>query len=413
MERVYARCCGLDVHSKTVVACLRTPGERRQRQKDVRTFGTTTPELLRLADWLLEAGCTHVAMESTGVYWKPVFNILESVCEVLLVNAAHIKQVPGRKTDVKDAEWIAELLEVGLLRASFIPPQPIRELREVTRYRKTLIQQRASEVNRVHKMLEDANIKLGQVATDILGVSGRKMLEALIEGERDGGRLAELALGALRKKAEQLGPALTGRFTDHHAFLLRQLLSHIDELERHIAACDTKVEEYNRPFAQEKVQRLVTIPGVSLRAAEVILAEVGTDMSRFPTAAHLASWAGMCPGNHESAGKRKSGRTRKGNVWLRTVLVEAAWAAARTKNSYLASLYARLARRRGAKKAIIAVGHSILVAVWHILKEEVEYKELGAHHFDQLETERLTRHYLHRLEELGVQVTVAETAQAA
>jgi transposase len=413
MQRVYERCCGLDVHSKTVVACLRTPGERRQRQNEVRTFGTTTPEVLRLADWLLDAGCTHVAMESTGVYWKPVFNILESVCEVLLVNAAHIKQVPGRKTDVKDAEWIAELLEMGLLRASFIPPQPIRELRDVTRYRKTLIQQRASEVNRVHKLLEDANIKLGQVATDVMGVSGRKMLEALIEGERDGERLAELALGALRKKAEQLGPALTGRFTEHHAFLLRQLLSHIDELGRHIGECDTKVEEYNRPFAQEKVQRLVTIPGVSLRAAEVILAEVGTDMSRFATPAHLASWAGMCPGNHESAGKRKSGRTRKGNVWLRTVLVEAAWAAARTKNSYLASLYARLSRRRGQKKAIIAVGHSILVAVWHILKEDVEYEELGAHHFDQLQTERLTRHYLRRLEELGLQVTVAPAAQAA
>jgi transposase len=413
MQRVYERCCGLDVHSKSVVACLRTPGERRQPQKEVRTFGTTTPELLRLADWLLQAGCTHVAMESTGVYWKPVFNLLESVCEVLLVNAAHIKQVPGRKTDVKDAEWIAELLEVGLLRASFIPPQPIRELRDVTRYRKTLIQQRASEVNRVLKLLEDANIKLGHVATDVLGVSGRKMLEALIAGERDGKRLAALALGTMRKKTEQLGDALTGRFTEHHAFLLGQLLAHIDELDRHIAACDTKVAEYNRPFAQEKVERLQTIPGVSRRAAEVIVAEVGTDMNQFPTAAHLASWAGMCPGNHESAGKRKSGRTRKGDVWLRAVLVEAAWAAARTKNSYLAGLYGRLSRRRGQKKAIIAVGHSILVAVWHILKEGVDYEELGASHFDRLETERLTRHYLHRLEELGVQVTVADSRQAA
>jgi transposase len=413
MERVYERCAGLDVHAKTVVACLRTPGERRGRQKEVRTFGTTTPELLALSDWLVATGCTHVAIESTGVYWKPVFNILENVCEVLLVNAAHIKQVPGRKTDVKDCEWLAELLEAGLLKKSFVPPLATRELRDLTRYRKTLIQGRAAEVNRIHKLLEDANIKLGQVATDVLGVSGRRMLEALIAGERNGERLAELALGVMRKKQEPLGRALTGRFTDHHAFLLRQILRHVDELDRHIAECGAKIEEYNRPFAQEKIERLQTIPGVSQRAAETILAEVGTDMSQFPTAAHLASWAGMCPGNNKSAGKRRSGKTRKGNCWLRTVLVEAAWAASHTRDTYLSALYARISRRRGQKKAVIAVGHSILITVWYILAEGESYADLGANHFDRMSTERLTRHYLKRLEALGLRVTVEPAAQAA
>jgi transposase len=293
MERVYERCAGLDVHARTVVACLRSPGQRGQREQVVRTFGTTTSELLALGDWLREAGCTHVAMESTGVYWKPVYNILENLCEVLLVNARHIKQVPGRKTDVKDCAWIAQLLEVGLLRKSFIPPLPTRQLRDVTRYRKTLIQQRAAEVNRLHKLLEDANIKLGQVATDIMGASGRAMLAALAAGEREGERLAALALGVLRNKHEQLGRALTGRFSEHHGFLLRQLLGHIEELERHIAECDAQVAEYLRPLAEEKVRRLQTIPGVGQRAAEVIVAEVGTDMSQFPTASHLAS-GGEC-----------------------------------------------------------------------------------------------------------------------
>ncbi len=313
MERVYTRCCGLDVHQKTVVACLRVPGPRGQRTAEVRTFGTTTPELLALAEWLLEAGCTHVAMESTGVYWKPVFNILEGVCEVLLVNAHHIKAVPGRKTDVKDCEWIAQLLEHGLLRASFIPPPPIRELRDLTRARRTLVAQRATEANRVQKLLETANIKLGSVAADVLGKSGRLMLKALIAGERDGSRLAELAKGPLRKKRAALAPALTGRFTAHHAFLLGQLLAHMDELEAHIAQYDAKIEETLRPFAQVPLEHLQTIPGVGQRAAEVILAEVGVDMSRFPSAAHLASWAGMCPGTNESAGKRKTGKTRKGD----------------------------------------------------------------------------------------------------
>lgn len=413
MEKVYERRCGLDVHKKTVVACLRTPGPRSRRTSEVRTFGTTTPELLALADWLLEAGCTHVAMESTGVYWKPVFNILEGVCEVLLVNAHHIKAVPGRKTDVKDCEWIADLLEHGLLRASFIPPPPIRELRDLTRARRALIAQRATEANRVQKLLEPANITLGSVAADVLGTSGRLMLKALIAGERDGARLAELAKGPLRKKREALAPALTGRFTAHHAFLLGPLLAHMDELEAHIAQCDAQIEEVLRPFAQVPLELLQTIPGVGQRTAEVVLAEIGVDMRRVPTAAHLASWAGMCPGNHESAGTRKSGKTRKGDRALRTALIEAAWAASHSRHTYLASLYARIARRRGAKKAAVAVGHSILIAVWHILRKGVPYADLGPSHFDRLNTERLRRHYLRRLEDLGLQVTVQPLPEAA
>src|SRR5436309_415660 len=343
MERVYERCCGLDVHKDTVVACLRVPGERGQRRIEVRTFGTTTPELLLFGDWLTEYRCTHVAMESTGVYWKPVFNLLESVCEVLLVNARHIKMVPGRKTDVKDCEWIAELLELGLLRSSFIPPEPIRDLRDVTRYRKTLVQQRAAEANRVQKLLELANIKLGSVATDVVRASGRAMMEALITGEHDVERLAPLAQGELNRKRVALGPALTCRFTQLHAFLLGQLLTHIDELGEHVAQCDRKVDEYLRPFANE-AELLQTIPGVGRRTAEVIVAEVGVEMDRFPSAPHLASWAGLCPGNNESASKRKSGKTRKGNQWLRRALVEAAWSASRSRDTYLSSLYSRVAR---------------------------------------------------------------------
>jgi transposase len=407
MRAIHERCGGLDVHAKTVVATLRTPGVRGRRQRQTRTFGTTTPALLELADWLLEHKVTHVAMEATGVYWKPVFNLLESVCEVWLVNAQHIKQVPGRKTDVKDSEWLAELMELGLLRPSFIPPAPVRELRDLTRYRKTLIQQRAAEANRVQKLLEDANIKLGLVATNVLGVSGRAMLEALIAGERDAERLAELALGTLRHKQEALAAALTGRFSEHHAFLLRQLLTHIDELERHIRECDARIAEQNRPFAQEKVERLQTIPGVGQRTAEVILAEIGTDMAQFPTAGHLASWAGICPGNNETAGKRKSGKTRKGSPWLRTALTEAAWSASHQKETYLASLYRRLARRRGKKRAIGAVG------AWHLLARGVVYEELGPDHFDRLNTERLTTHYLRRLADLGVKVTVDALPAAA
>jgi transposase len=399
----------MDVHGATVVACLRTPNERGQRRSEVRTFGTTTAELLKLSAWLTEAGCTHVAMESTGVYWKPVFNVLEGAFEVLLVNAQHIKAVPGRKTDVKDSEWIAQLLEHGLLRASFIPPAPIRELRELTRYRKTLIQERAREAHRVHKVLESANIKLTNVASDVLGASGRCMLKALIAGERDGAKLADLAKGTLRKKRDALGEALAGRFKEHHAFLLRQILAHVEFLDGAVAECDRRIEEHTRPFAAT-LEQLTSIPGVARRGAESLLAEIGADMKQFPSAQHLASWACICPGNHESAGKRMSGKTRRGNRWLRAMLVECAWAAARTKGSYLAAQWARLARRRGGKKATVAVAHTILVVAYHLLRDGTFYEDLGPDHFDRLDQDRLTRYHLRRLEALGHKVTLEKAA---
>ncbi|MGE5125999.1 MAG: IS110 family transposase, partial [Betaproteobacteria bacterium] len=361
MQLVYERCCGLDVHKKTVVVCLRTPGARGQRRSETRTFATTTSELLGLADWLMENGCTHVAMESTGVYWKPIFNVLESVCEVLLVNAHHVKVLPGRKTDVRDCEWIAELLECGLLRASFIPPEPIRELRDLTRYRKTLTRSRASETNRIQKLLETANIKLSSVATDVLGASGRAMLSALVSGERNPEQLAQLAKGTLRAKRGQLVDALYGRFTDHHAFLLGQLLAHVEHLDRAISECSVRIEAAMRPFSQAAIQ-IQTVTGVGRRTAESVVAEIGVDMSRFPSPAQLASWTAICPGNNESAGKRKSGRMRKGNVWLKSALIEAAWAASHQRSTYLGALYARIARRRGAKRAVVAVAHAMLVA---------------------------------------------------
>lgn len=412
MEMMFDRCCGMDVHAKTVVACLRTPGERGKRHSEVRTFGTTTAQLLALSAWLTEAGCTHVAMESTGVYWKPVHNLLEGSQEILLVNPRHMKAVPGRKTDVKDCEWIAQLLEHGLLRASFIPPQPIRELRELTRYRKTLIQERARQANRLHKVLESANIKLGNVASEVMGVSGRLMVKALIAGERDAGMLAELAKGRLRHKRAELGAALTGRFTDHHGFLLQEILAHVEFLDGAISDCDQRIQVHTRPFTAT-LDQLVTIPGVARRGAECILAEVGADMKQFASAKHLASWACICPGNNESAGKRKSGTMRRGNVWLRAILVECAWAAARTKGTYLAAQYARLARRRGGKKAVVAVAHSILVAVYYMLRDGTFYEDLGPAHFDQLAQQRLTRYHVRRLQELGHKVTIEAAQQVA
>ena len=409
MQLIYQHCCGLDVHKKTVVACLRTPGARGRRRSETRTFLTTTVELLRLSDWLVENGCTHVAMESTGVYWKPVFNVLEGVCEVLLVNAYHVKILPGRKTDVGDSEWLAELLECGLLRGSFIPPEPIRALRDLTRYRKTLTQARASESNRIQKLLETANIKLSSVATDVLGASGRAMLSALVSGKRDAEQLAEMAKGTLRTKRGQLVDALSGRFTDHHAFLLGQLLAHVEHLDRAIAECGARIEGAMLPFSQAAI-RLQTITGVGRRTAETLVAEVGVDMSRFPTPAHLASWAAMCPGNNESAGRRKSGRIRKGNLWLKSALIEAAWAASHQRGTYLGALYARLSRRRGAKRAVVGVGHAILVAVWHILSKNEPYRELGPRHFDSIDKDRLKRRYIRRLQDLGFEVTIEGTA---
>jgi transposase len=409
MEVLYERCAGLDVHQATVVACVRRPGTRGRRASEVRTFGTTTAELLTLADWLTTEGVSHVAMESTGVFWKPVFNILEGRVAVILVNAQHIKAVPGRKTDVRDCEWIAQLLEHGLLRPSFIPPAPIRELRDLTRHRKVLVQQRASEANRVQKLLEAANIKLKLVVTDVLGVSGRAILHALIAGERDPRVLAELAKGSLRQKRARLAEALQGRFTSHHAWLLDELLTHIAYLDGAIVRLDRRIAEASQPYA-DHVARLQSIPGVDRDAAETIVAEVGVDMSRFPSAGHLASWVGICPGNYESAGKRQRGTTRKGNRWLKTMLVECGWGAGRARRTYLGAQYARLSRRRGKKKAAMAVGHSILVAAYCIIRDRIPYRDLGPDHFDHLASQRLTRHYLHRLEQLGHRVTIEPAA---
>jgi transposase len=409
MEVLYERCCGLDVHQATVVGCVRRQGERRRRASEVRTFGTTTAELLDLADWLTAEGVTHVAMESTGVFWKPVFNILEGGFEVILVNAQHIKAVPGRKTDVRDCEWIAQLLEHGLLRPSFIPPAPIRELRDLTRHRKVLVQQRASEANRLQKLLEAANIKLKLVVTDVLGASGRAILRALIAGERDTAVLAELAKGSLRHKRARLAEALRGRISTHHTFLLDELLSHVEYLDRAITRLDRRITEAIAPYA-DHVAHLQSVPGIDRDAAETIIAEIGADMSRFPTAGHLASWVGICPGNYESAGKRQRRTTRKGNRWLKTLLVECGWGAGRARRTYLGAQYARLGRRRGKKKAAMAVGHSILVAAYHIIRDGVPYRDLGPDHFDRLASQRLTRHYVHRLEELGHRVSIEPAA---
>ena len=355
MEILYRVCAGLDVHKRTVAACLRGPGPNGTRAEATGTFGTTTRAWLALADWLAAAGCTHVAMESIGVYWRPVDQRLEGRLELLLVNAQHIKTVPGRKTDVKDGQWLARLLEHGWLRASFVPPAPVRELRELTRSRRQLVEDRARDANRVQKVLETATITLAAVATDVLGASGRAMLKALIAGERDAEHLAGLARGVLRKKQAQLREALVGRVTDHHAFMLQALLSHVEFLDQQIALFDARIEAQTRPFAAA-VARLDTIPGVARRSAEQILAELGDDMSRFPAAANAASWTGIDPGNNESAGKRQSGRTRKDHRWLRATVVECARGAVRARHDYLAAPYHRIARRRGDKKAITALG---------------------------------------------------------
>jgi transposase len=410
MDVVYSICAGLDVHKDTIKACLRTPLEGK-RMSTIQTFGTTTRELLRLAAWLTEAQCAQVAMESTGVYWQPVYHVLEGSVGVLWVNAAHIKQVPGRKTDVKDGEWIAHLLECGLLKASFIPPPPIREVRAVTRHRKTLIQERARVANRIQKLLESANLKLGSVASDILGVAAQAILRALVAGERDNEQLAALAKGKLRAKPEQLHDALLGRFTAHHAFLLKQLLAQVEFVSAQITECDQEVETLCRPFAQT-IEQLQTLPGVGQRGAEQIIAELGVEMARFPTAQHAASWVGICPGNHESAGKHKSGKTRKGNRWLRALLVECAWAASRTKASYFHAQFRQLTRRRGAKRAAVAVGHSLLIAAYHIIRDGVPHQDLGPDHFDTLHRQRLTSYHTRRLEELGYRVNL-ETKEAA
>jgi transposase len=404
MQVVYECCCGLDVHKRTVVACVYTP-----EGKETRTFDTMTGDLLKLADWLTEKAVTHVAMESAGVYWQPVYNLLEGLgLTLLVVNAHHIKAVPGRKTDVRDAEWIADLLRHGLLGGSYIPDRPQRELRELVRYRTMLVRQRSQVVNRVQKVLEGANIKLSSVASNVVGVSGRAMLEALVAGIDDPQALAGLAKGSLRQKRQALESALRGLMGPHQRLMLTSLLRHLDFLDDEIKQMDQEIAGRMRPL-EEALQCLDTIPGVGRRAAEEVVAEIGTDMGRFPTAAHLASWARMCPGNNESAGKRKSGSIGGGNPWLRSALVEVAWAAARTRQTYLSSQYHRLACRRGGKRAAIAVGHTILVIIYHILRDGTVYQDLGPNYFDERDRQAAVRRAIHRIERLGYKVAL-ETA---
>ncbi len=405
METIFRCCAGLDVHKESVQACLRVLDESGRLKQEVRGFGTMTGQLQALRDWLKAAQVTHVAMESTGVYWKPIYNILEEDFEVLLVNARHVKHVPGRKTDVADCQWLAQLLQSGLLRGSFIPERTQRDLRDLTRHRTQLINEQTRVANRVHKTLEDANIKLASVASDILGVSGREMIEALIAGVEDPQQLAQAARTQLQKKIPELEQALQGRLREHHRFMLRSLMDHLGDLERQIRRFDERIEELMRPFA-EPALRLDAIPGINQRSAQNILSEIGVDMSRFPTEHHLCSWCGMAPGNNESAGKRKSGKTTQGNRWLRRTLVQAAWAATRKKNSYFQAQYRRLVKRRGKKRALVAVGHSILVVIYHMLKDNRTYEELGADFFDRKNVQKIANYHLQRLKDLGLKVTV-------
>ena len=441
---IYKRVAGLDVHKKTVVATRMRVTEEDRVEWETETFGTTTPDLLELHDWLCEWSLTHVAMESTGDYWKPVFNILEDSFQVWLVNARHVKHVPGRKTDVKDSEWLAELMLHGLLKASFIPPKPQRALRELTRYRTRLVQERARVVNRVQKLLEGANIKLSSVVTDVMGVSARAMLDAIAAGQTDAALLADLAKGRLRNKIPELEKALTSIVQPHHRFVLAQQLEHIDFLDEKIEAISIEIErqlesmswpdEPSEPGAGEDTEEgaplgdeselpltwhtavalLDTIPGVNERIAEVMLAEMGLDMSQFPTAADLASWAGLAPGNHQSGGKRYSGRTTKGNKALSSIMVQAAWSAVRTKDTFLKSRYHRLAARRGKKRAVVAVAHSMLVSAWYMLTYRQAYRELGGDYFDQRKKESKINYLVRRLEKLtGGSVSIELQSAAA
>jgi transposase len=409
VEMIVERPGALDVHKESVTACVRVPDSDGKRVEQIETFRTTVRGLLTLHDWLAARGVTQVAMEATGVYWKPVWAILEDDFDCLLVNARHVKQVPGRKTDVQDAAWLCQLLEAGLLKRSFVPPKPIRTLRNLTRYRKAQIGERQREANRLHKILEDTGIKLDCVATDILGVSGRAMLDALCQGTTDPAVLADLAKGRLRKKIPALHEALEGRFSSEHALVVSAILAHIDFLDAQIERLSEAVEEQLVPFAAA-VRLLCTIPGVKQRTAEVIIAEIGTDMTVFPTAGHLVSWAGLCPGHDESAGKRRSGRTRKGSKWLRIALLEAALAATHSNDTYLAAQYRRLKARRGHGRASIAVCHSILAAAWHMLQTGEIYRDAGGDYFTRLNPELQTRRLIKQLEALGHHVTLQEAA---
>lgn len=447
MEILYARCAGLDLHKKTIKVCLLIRQANGQLAKEIRSYATTCQEILALSDWLKEQGCTHVAMEGTGVYWKPVYNLLEGCFDLLVVNAQHVKTVPGRKTDVKDAEWIATLLQHGLLKASYIPSVPQRELRDLTRYRVRLTEERAREVNRVQKTLEDTNLKLGDVVSDVMGKASRLILNAIADGETDPVRLASFAVGRVQARQEQLEAALTGHVDDHHRFLLREHLTQIEHLERAIDRVTTEIGRRFTPPPPQKatsphqegqpVQEpplsgeqepvcsppaalswaeaallLTSIPGISERAAYGIVAEIGTTMQQFPTAGHLASWAGVCPGNNESAGKRLSGKTRKGNPWLRRLLIQAAHTASRQKKGYLAAQYRRLAGRRGNKRAAMAVAHTLLVIIYHLLRNRTTYEDRGETFFEELDQQATEKRLVGQLTRLGYHVELQPIAQA-
>jgi transposase len=405
MQVLYPRCAGIDVHKQEVLTTVMITHEDGKVEEQTRAFPTMTADLLALDEWLASLKVEVVAMESTGVYWRPVFNLLEDGRTIILVNAQHMKAVPGRKTDIKDSQWLADLLRHGLLQASFIPPAPIRELRDLTRYRKTLVQERAQEVNRLQKVLETANLKLASVVTDVLGKSGRLMLDALLEGERDPEVLAELARGSLRGKLPALRQALDGRLQPHHQVLISQILAHIDFLEESLAKLQEEIETRLVPF-EEAVSLIESLPVRLVVAAAVIVSEIGVDRSRFPSEKHISSWAGLSPGNKVSAGKRLSGKTTKGNVYLRAVLCQVAWALVRAKDNYFAALYHRIARRRGKKRALLAVAHSLLVVIYHMLRTKKPYSELGADYFDKLETDRIERQAVRRLEQLGYHVAL-------
>ena len=409
MEIVITRCAGLDVHKATVVATVRVPGEDGRRRVVTETFGTMTPDLIALREWLQAFGVTHVALESTGVYWKPVYYVLEDACELLLINMQALKHVPGKKTDVKDSEWLAQLLECGLLRSSFVPPPPIRELRDITRYRVQQTRDRSQEVNRLHKVLEDAGVKVTSVLTEVMGVSGRAMVEALVAGTTDPVVLADLARGKLRKKRPALQRALVGRFRPVHAFLLEQILAKIDYLDEALDRLTAEIDRRVAPF-EPMLTALDTIPGINRVSAISLVAETGGDMAHFPSAAHLCSWAGMCPGHNESAGKRRSGKTRNANPYLRTTLIQAGLAASHKKDSALRARYIRVKSHRGHKKAVVATGHQILEIAYYVMRDGVTYRELGADYFQQRNRERAVRRHVRQLEALGYLVTVQPAA---
>jgi len=412
MQVMYVRCAGLDVHKKTVSGCVSVCEAEGVKWQKTRVFGTCTEDLLMLAEWLKECGVTHVAMEATSVYWRPIWAVLEGQFEQMLVNPQHIKAVPGRKTDTKDCEWIADLLQHGLLKGSFVPPTPIQDLRDLTRYRAELRQSQNRVANRIQKLLEQANLKLSSVVSNTLGVSGRLMLEAIISGCEDPQQLAQLARGRLKEKIPQLKQALQGRVRQHHRFLLAEYLDEWDALDRRIRRVEAEIDTCIRPF-ELVVTLWQTLPGVDRVTACSLVAELGVDMKQFPSAQHLASWAALCPGNHESAGKRKSGKTREGNKWLRRTLCQAAWAAARTKDCYLSAQFKRLAARRGMKRAVMAVAHSMLVIGYHVLSTGQSYRELGGNYLEQINKYQLQRHFIKRLQRLGLQVTVEPITAAA